>query len=143
MTALMCGFHQISSLSKPPPAKLHHLASTTTHGAFRRSLGAEMRELDGRWYVYFAAEHPAHGRKSYRTCILGGLPSNQDQTSGPWQFLGPIRGIPTEQWTIVGTVIDLAGGWYMVYSGWPFRNPGLSDKVQEPFIIKLTSLTEA
>lgn len=51
--------------------------------------------------------------------------------------------MPTEKWTIVDTVIDLAGGRYMVYSGWPFHNPGLSDKVQKPFIIKLTSLTEA
>ncbi|GAB7347113.1 hypothetical protein MBLNU459_g3238t1 [Dothideomycetes sp. NU459] len=97
----------------------------------------ELHQLQGRWYVYFAACHPHHGNKSHRMYILGGPPSSQDPTRGSWEFLGPIRGMDQSQWAIDGTVIELAGQLYFVYSGWPFENPNESDLIQQLFIVQL------
>ena len=96
----------------------------------------ELHALDGRWYIYFAAEHPAHGHKSHRMYVLGGPSQTHDPTIGPWQCLGTIRGMPEEQWAIDGTVFELKGAHYFVYSGWP-RGECESDLNQELFIMSL------
>lgn len=74
--------------------------------------------------------------------VLGGPPSNYDPAAGPWDFLGPVAGMP-DQWAIDGTILPLHGKNYMIYSGWPFHNPTLSDLTQELFIIELASPTRA
>lgn len=55
----------------------------------------ELHDLNGRWYIYFAANHPARGNPSHRMWVLGGGPSNQDPLDpSQWQFLGGIKGMP-------------------------------------------------
>lgn len=123
-----------TTIFRPPP-------NTTYSGGL---WAPELHALDGRWYVYFAAENPREGNKSHRTYVLGGPPASQDPTQGRWEFLGPIRGMPEAQWAIDSTVFEIGGfGRYVVYSGWPEHNPGLSDLVQELWIMKLASPTEA
>ena len=102
----------------------------------------ELHALEGRWYIYVAAEDPKHGNKSHRMYVLGGPPSNYEPTSGAWEFLGPIAGMP-DHWAIDGTIMSLWGKNYFVYSGWPFHNPHMSDLIQELFIIELASPTRA
>lgn len=70
--------------------------------------------------------------------VLGGPPAGLDPTGGPWEFLGPIRGMDQSQWAIDGTVIELSGRLYFVYSGWPFNNPNESDLIQQLFILGLS-----
>jgi len=104
----------------------------------------ELHEINGRWYIYVAAAHPEHGNKSHRMYVIGGPPSSSDPAmEGPWEFLGPIAGLPASQWQIDGTVISLNQRLYFVYSGWPLHNPNLSDLIQELFIVELANATQA
>jgi len=105
----------------------------------------ELHALDGHWYVYFAAEHPRDGNASHRTYVLSGPPAAQDPTAAEqWKFEGPLRGLPAWQWAIDATVFEVAGfGRFTVYSGWPEQNPGLSDLVQQLWIVKMGSPVEA
>ena len=72
--------------------------------------------------------------------VLGGPPSDQDPTQGPWEFLGKLQGLPDDQWAIDGTVFPLQGSLYFVYSGWP-RGEHRSDLNQELFIARMTDAT--
>ncbi|KAL1302913.1 hypothetical protein AAFC00_003237 [Neodothiora populina] len=98
----------------------------------------ELHRLQGRWYIYVAACNPHKGNKSHRMIVLGGPPAYQDPVQGPWEFLGPIRDMDQRQWAIDGTVIELDGQMYFVYSGWPFDNPNESDLIQRLFILRLS-----
>jgi GH43 family beta-xylosidase len=102
----------------------------------------ELHALDGRWYIYVAAEDPKHGNKSHRMYVLGGPEANSDPSAGQWEFLGPIAGMP-DHWAIDGTILPLNGKNYFIYSGWPFHNPNMSDLIQELFIIELAAPTRA
>ncbi|KAF2141404.1 glycoside hydrolase family 43 protein [Aplosporella prunicola CBS 121167] len=102
----------------------------------------EIHSLDGRWYCYVAAENPKEGNKSHRMYVIGGPPASQDPCQGPWEFIGPLRGVPQDQWAIDGTVIHLNNQLYFVYSGWPLGEHH-SDKTQELFIVHLLNPAEA
>lgn len=100
----------------------------------------ELHALRGRWYIYFAADDPKHGNKSHRMFVLGGPPESTDPHAGPWEFLGPIKGMDQRQWAIDGTVFELEGRLYFVYSGWPLDRPwdDYDEKIQQLFIIQLS-----
>ncbi|KAF2465370.1 alpha-L-arabinofuranosidase II [Lindgomyces ingoldianus] len=101
----------------------------------------ELHSLYGRWYVYFAADDPAHGNKSHRMYVLAGPPSDQSPLNPQaWNFEGRLQGIPEDQWAIDGTVISLHGGLCFVYSGWPLGENS-SESKQEIFIIEMESPT--
>ncbi|OTB04484.1 glycoside hydrolase family 43 protein [Hypoxylon sp. CI-4A] len=102
----------------------------------------ELHSVHGRWYVYYAAANPTHGNKSHRMYVLGGPPASEDPCRGQWEFLGRIHGMP-DQWAIDGTVLELNGDSYFVYSGWPLDNADDSDLVQQLFILKLDDPTSA
>ncbi|KAI2602262.1 glycoside hydrolase family 43 protein [Hypoxylon sp. NC1633] len=122
----------------------------------------ELHALRGRWYVYYAAANPSHGNKSHRMYVLGGPPASEDPCRGQWEFLGRINQMP-DQWAIDGTVFELNGSLYFVYSGWPLDGGGggvgdgggdadvdgdldgglWSDLVQQLFIMKLDDPTSA
>ncbi|KAK5133211.1 hypothetical protein LTR08_008046 [Meristemomyces frigidus] len=103
----------------------------------------ELHSLRGRWYIYFAGADRLQGNRSHRMYVLGGPPDGQNPHQGPWEFLGPIKGMDQRQWAIDGTVFEIDGTLYFCYSGWPEvthsenkwedRNEGL----QQLFIIKL------
>ncbi|KAI9725187.1 MAG: hypothetical protein M1828_003368 [Chrysothrix sp. TS-e1954] len=97
----------------------------------------ELHAIDGRWYVYYAADHPRTGNKSHRMYLLGGPPANFDPcTGGKWEFLGPLLGMP-QQWAIDGTVIKLNGQHYFVYSGWPIGDHSESELMQYIYIVSM------
>ena len=87
-----------------------------------------------------AAANPSQGNSSHRMYVLGGPPSSSPPTSGPWDFLGPIHGLPPDQWAIDGTLFSLRGAVYLVYSGWPLGETA-SDLVQQLFIVRLQDPT--
>ncbi len=102
----------------------------------------ELHALNGRWYLYFAANHPNTGNRSHRMYVLAGPEANEDPMDpGKWNFYGNVVGMPDDQWAIDGTVITLHGTLYFVYSGWPF---GVThdESRQEIFIIEMVSPTE-
>jgi GH43 family beta-xylosidase len=49
--------------------------------------------------------------------------------------------MPSWQWAIDGTVAHINGQDYFVYSGWPQDNPGLSDRIQCLFVLKMAGPT--
>lgn len=121
-----------TTIWRPPPSTRH------SSGLW----APELHALHGRWYIYYAAEHPAEGNRSHRMYVLGGPAVANEPTVGPWEFLGLLRGLPEEQWAIDGTVFELRGINYFVYSGWP-RGELESDLNQELFIIRLDSPIQA
>jgi hypothetical protein len=55
-----------------------------------------------------------------------------------WHFAGRVGGLPEHQWAIDGTVVELQGSHYFVYSGWPLE--GVPDESkQELFIMRMVS----
>ncbi|KAI1656953.1 glycoside hydrolase family 43 protein [Daldinia decipiens] len=103
----------------------------------------ELHALHGRWYVYYAAANPAHGNKSHRMYVLGGPPASEDPCRGQWEFLGRINEMP-DHWAIDGTVFEMNGHLYFVYSGWPLDDPDdSSDLIQQLYIMKLEDPTSA
>lgn len=74
--------------------------------------------------------------------VLAGPPADREPTIGPWQFAGPVQGMPPEQWAIDGTAFEMSGDLYFVYSGWP-RGELHSDLNQHLFIMKLATPTQA
>ncbi|KAI0599935.1 glycosyl hydrolase [Biscogniauxia sp. FL1348] len=112
----------------------------------------ELHALRGRWYVYYAAAHPAQGNKSHRMYVLGGPPAHEDPCQGQWEFLGRIHDTPPNQWAIDGTVFEIerngTSELYFAYSGWPIDSHGNpvdpeSDLVQQLFIVPLEDPTTA
>jgi len=71
----------------------------------------EMHWLDGKWYIYFAADNGDN--KNHRMWIL-----EADEPFGRWRWRGMLE---TGGWAIDGTVLEAAGRRYLVWSGWPSR----------------------
>ncbi|KAF2425281.1 alpha-L-arabinofuranosidase II [Tothia fuscella] len=120
---------------RPPP-----------HSHYSGDLWApELHQINGRWFVYVSADDPAQGNKSHRMYVLGGPPSTEDpcDSTYKWEFLGPIKGLRSDQWAIDGTVITLNHRLYFIYSGWPQYNPHKTDLIQELFIVELSDATHA
>lgn len=109
----------------------------------------ELHDIGGRWYVLYTAEDPKIGIDSHRMFVLGGPPSNvdpcvpHDAKDSPWQDLGHIGGMRTDQWAIDGTYFWADGGLYMAYSGSPIGIHPAQAKVQELFVVHMSSPTSA
>ncbi|KAJ4299790.1 hypothetical protein N0V90_005036 [Kalmusia sp. IMI 367209] len=101
----------------------------------------ELHNIQGRWYVYFAADDPKHGNKSHRMFVITGPEADKSpMESSSWSFHGQLEGMPADQWAIDGTVISLHGGLCFVYSGWPL---GSRDEAkQEIYIVEMVSPTQ-
>ncbi|KAF2718118.1 glycoside hydrolase family 43 protein [Polychaeton citri CBS 116435] len=101
----------------------------------------ELHALRGRWYIYFAAAHSSQGNRSHRMYVLGGPPESKDPHKGPWELLGPIKGMDQRQWAIDGTVFEIDGTLYFCYSGWPRKADGTwedrNESTQQLFIMRL------
>lgn len=84
--------------------------------------------------------HPQLGNKSHRMYVLGGPAASADPHTGPWEFLGPIRGMDQRQWAIDGTVFELGGELYFVYSGWSLDRAfdDVREDLQELYIMRLS-----
>lgn len=101
----------------------------------------ELHSLYGRWYVYFAADNPAHGNRTHRMFVLEGPSADSSPLdANGWSFHGRLGGMPIDQWAIDGTVISLHGGLCFVYSGWPIGQTSDETK-QEIYIIEMESPT--
>ena len=86
------------------------------HG--RQIWAPEMHEIEGRWYVYFAA---SDGREAnHRAYVLVA-----DDPLGPYRELGPVRDPVHDVWAIDLTVFPHTGRLYAVWSGWEGALDGL------------------
>lgn len=98
--------------------------------AYSENLWApELHLLDGKWYVYFAADNGDNA--NHRMYVLEGTTPNPQ---GPYAFKGKIAPA-TDRWAIDGTVLTVAGQRYFVWSGWQ----GLTDGRQDLYIARMSN----
>ncbi len=76
----------------------------------------ELHEIDGRWYVYVAADDGDN--VNHRTYVL-----EADAIEGPYSFAGQL-GLPGDRWAIDATVFEVGPTRYVAWSGWPGRTNG-------------------
>ncbi len=72
----------------------------------------ELHYLNGEWYIYVAADNG--NNTTHRMYVLKG--TSQDPTD-PFEMVGQITD-PTDRWAIDGTVMQLGGELYFIWSGW-------------------------
>lgn len=91
-----------------PPARSDHS---------RQIWAPELHEIDGRWYVYFAASD-GHN-ENHRMYAL-----EADHPLGPYREVGKICDPDHDTWAIDMTVLQHDGGLFAVWSGWEGENDG-------------------
>jgi GH43 family beta-xylosidase len=72
----------------------------------------ELHFLDGRWYVYVAADDGEN--RNHRMYVLEG---DAEDPQKPFVLKGKVAA-PSDRWAIDGTVLVLRGRKYFVWSGW-------------------------
>ncbi|MCC7445988.1 MAG: glycoside hydrolase family 43 protein [Anaerolineae bacterium] len=78
----------------------------------------ELAYIDGRWYIYVAADDAPGNNTAHRMYVLQ---ANTADPQGSWTMRGRVyTGDPaTDKWAIDGSVFTYNGQLYMVWSGWP------------------------
>lgn len=90
----------------------------------------ELHKLDGRWYVYYAADNGKN--ENHR---MGVLECDGPTPEGPWHEAGQLY--TGNRWAIDGTVLEVGGQRYFLWSSWP----GATDGVQNLSIAPMDSPT--
>lgn len=89
----------------------------------------ELHYLDGRWYVYVAASDGDN--VNHRMYVIE---STSEDPQGDYTFKGKIAP-ETDRWAIDGTVLELDGRRYFVWSGWE----GFEDGRQDLYIAPMSN----
>ena len=89
----------------------------------------EVHEVDGRWYVYVAADDGDN--ENHRTYVL-----SSDTITGPYTFEGRLR-LPGDRWAIDATLFAVGDASYVIWSGWP----GATNGEQDLYLARLDSPT--
>ncbi len=72
----------------------------------------ELHYINGEWYIYVACDDG--NNETHRMYVLKG--TSQDPTD-PFEYVGQITD-PSNKWAIDGTVLQLNGELYFIWSGW-------------------------
>ena len=78
--------------------------------------------LKRRWFIYFAADSGYN--KDHRMWVLEN--SSRDPMKGIWKMKGKLN-TPSDKWSIDGTVYNLKGKLYFLWSGWQNDKNGQQD----------------
>ncbi len=98
---------RLSQLGRAEPVTIW---TAPRRGPCSRNLWApEMHWLDGRWFLYLAADDGNNDH--HRMWVF-----ESENPFGPWRNLGRLE---TDGWAIDGTVLEEKGGRYFIGSGWP------------------------
>lgn len=73
----------------------------------------ELHYINGAWYIYYAMDDGDN--VNHRMYVMEN--TSADPTQGTWQFKGQITD-PTDKWAIDGTVLEVNGELYFIWSGW-------------------------
>lgn len=124
---------KMSALSNAP---LTSIWSPPATSPYSRNLWApEIHYLQGKWYVYFAADDGNNA--SHRMYVIENSSSNP--LKGSWEFKGKIAD-PADKWAIDGSVLELNGKMYFIWSGWEGDLNGRQDiyiaKMSNPWTIE-------
>ena len=102
-----------SSLDKLDEAEEFVVYLSPSQGAGDFNIWApELHYINGEWYLYFAADDGDN--VNHRMYVLRG--TSEDPTQ-PFEMVGQITD-STNKWAIDGTVLELGGELYFIWSGW-------------------------
>ncbi len=102
---------KMSELGKASPVTIWTPPST---GPYSRDIWApEIHYLQGKWYVYFAADDGDN--KNHRIYVLEN--ASTDPLSGQWEFKGRMAD-SADRWAIDASVFEYKGTMYCIWSGW-------------------------
>ena len=100
-------------------------------GPYSKEIWApELHFLQGKWYVYFAADDG--NNNNHRIYVLENAAA--DPTTGNWEFKGKLADI-SDKWAIDASQFDYNGQSYVIWSGWP----GDVNVQQNIYIAKLSN----
>lgn len=120
--------NKMSALANAP---LTTIWTPPTTGAYSKDIWApELHYLQGKWYMYFAADS-AGINSTHRMYVLENASS--DPTTGTWTFKGKVSD-PSNKWAIDASVFEYNGKMYLIWSGWQ----GDVDGEQDIFIAQLS-----
>ena len=120
---------RLQDITTAPRVTLWTAPST---GAYSRDVWApELQRLDGKWYLYFAADN---GTNANHHMFVASRDS--DNPLGTFTFNNQLAAT-TDRWAIDGTVLETGGLRYFVWSGWP----GTTDGQQNLYIAQMSSPT--
>ncbi|MFT4113057.1 family 43 glycosylhydrolase [Silvibacterium sp.] len=98
-------------------------------GPYSKELWApELHWLDGKWYLYFAAD--AGENEGHRVWVLEN--ASPDPTKGEWTMKGKLDD-GSDKWAIDPSVFTSGGKNYVIWAGWP----GDTNGVQNIYIARL------
>lgn len=103
----------------PPPGEMYS----------RNIWAPELHEIDGKWYMYFAADNG--NNVNHRMYVIENTSSSP--VRGSWNLKGKIT-VPGDEWAIDGTVLEYGGELYFLWSG---SNAGRSP--QHIYIAKMSN----
>jgi GH43 family beta-xylosidase len=120
--------NKMSTLANAP---LTTIWTPPTTGAYSKDIWApELHYLQGKWYMYFAADS-AGINSTHRIYVLEN--SSSDPTTGTWTFKGKVSD-PSNKWAIDASVFEYNAKTYLIWSGWQ----GDVDGEQDIFIAQLS-----
>jgi len=100
-------------------------------GPYSRDIWApELHFLNGKWYIYFAAD--AATNETHRIYVLEGCAT--DPLSCSWSMKGKVTDA-TDRWAIDPNVFQSGGKTYLLWAGWP----GGADGTQNIYIARLSN----
>ena len=98
-------------------------------GPYSKEIWApELHFLDGKWYLYFAAD--AGANETHRVWVLEN--ASPDPLQGEWTMKGKLAD-PSDKWAIDPSVFTVGKKSYALWAGWP----GDTNGVQQIFIARL------
>ncbi len=105
-------------------------------GPYSKEIWApEIHFLQGKWYVYFAAD--SGNNFNHRLYVLEN--ASKDPLEGNWTMKGKLT-TPDDKWAIDGSVFEHKGKMYLIWSGWKGDVNGEQDifiaKMKNPFTVQ-------
>ena len=97
----------------------------------------ELFRLNGIWYIYYSASQQGDDIKTMRTYVLENT-TNDPMNPSNWNFKSKIYSSGVDYWAIDGTVLEVRGELYFLWSGVDsFSNFINVDKPQRNYISKM------
>ncbi|WP_326464101.1 glycoside hydrolase family 43 protein [Chitinophaga sp.] len=125
------GVRVTNKMSALKDAPLVTLWTPPADGPYSREIWApEIHFVQGKWYVYFAADNGSND--NHRMYVIEN--GNADPTQGSWTFKGKIADA-TDKWAIDGSVFEYNSKLYMIWSGWE----GDTNEKQQIYIAPLSN----
>lgn len=120
---------RLQDIGNSPAVVLYTAPSSGDHS--RNVWAPELHQLDGKWYLYFAADDGNNA--NHRMFVASRTSTNPLGTFTHSGKLAPT----TDRWAIDGTVLEHNGSRYFIWSGWA----GTTDGQQDLYIARMASPT--